>query len=77
MTRDNLIKFLTEEYEPDTELVWQTITFADVESVDGSTEELWSKFVSEQDYYASLAEMFSEDAFNEFYTFVEKQKEEN
>ena len=77
MTRDKLIEFLQNNYEPDEQLVWQTITFTDVESVDGSTEELWSKFVREQDHYSSLAEMFGEDAFNEFYVFVEKLKKES
>jgi len=72
MTRDNLIKFLTETYEPDTELIWQTLRYEDLESVDGATRELWSKFVEHQNYYQHLANDYSENAFNEFWEFVEK-----
>ena len=72
MTRDNLIKFLTETYEPDTELIWQTMQYEDLESVDGATPELWSKFVAHQNYHCHLANDYSENAFNEFWEFVEK-----
>ena len=72
MTRDDLVKFLTETYEPNAELVWQTICYEDVENgVEGATPQLWTKFVENQDYYAGLATEFSEQAFSEFFGFVE------
>jgi len=73
MTRDKLISFLTENYEPDTELVWQTMCFEDVENgVEGATPQLWSKFVELENRKAYLAGQFSETCFEEFYEFVEE-----
>jgi hypothetical protein len=74
-TRDELIKFLTETYEPDTELIWQTIEYEDLQSVKGATRELWSKFVEHQSYYQHLANDYSENAFNEFWEFVQDNGE--
>lgn len=81
MTRDNLIEFLKETYEPDTELVWQTMSYEDVENgVDNATPKLWTEFIESLDTYNRLAENFSDDTHNEFFEFVEKthsQKEDN
>ena len=75
MTRDNLIEFLTKTYEPNDELVWQTICFEDLENgVDGATPELWEKFVEREDYYGNLATDFSERAFEEFYDFIQENE---
>lgn len=74
MTRDELVKFLTETYEPDTELVWQTISYDDVENgVEGATPQLWTEFIGYLDNYNPIAEKFSERTFSEFYEFVEEQ----
>jgi hypothetical protein len=73
MSRDGLIKFLTENYEPDEQLVWQTMCFSDVESVDGSTLLLWTEFVDLQERKGYLAGQFSENCFEEFYEFVEER----
>jgi hypothetical protein len=76
MSRDELIKFLTENYEPDTELIWQTMRYEDLEGIDGATPELWSKFIElENDVH--LANDYTENAFNAFYEFVENGGENN
>jgi hypothetical protein len=73
MTRDKLIQFLTETYEPDEQLVWQTICLDDVENgVEGATPELWEDFIENQEYYGVLADEMSEAVFNKFYEFVEE-----
>ena len=82
MTRDNLIKFLTEQYEPNEELVWQTISYEDVENALAEqlpqlTPGYWVGFVEKQDYYGNLATSFSEDTFSEFYDFVVVPEEDN
>jgi hypothetical protein len=71
MTRAELVKFLTENYEPDEQLVWQTMCFSDVESADGATPQLWTEFVDFQDRKGYLAGQFSEACFEEFYDFVD------
>lgn len=73
MTRDNLIQFLTETYEPNQELIWQTMCYEDVESADGATPELWEQFIEYLDVYNYLAEDFSENTFNGFYQFIEDE----
>lgn len=71
MSRDGLIKFLTENYEPDEQLVWQTVSFGDVKNgVDGATLLLWTEFVDFQERKGYLAGQFSENCFDEFYEFV-------
>lgn len=78
MTRNELIKFLEENYEPDTELIWQTISFEDVANgIESGSLELWKKFIEQQEYYGELAEKISEDVFNEFFEFVENYKPES
>ena len=74
MTRDNLIKFLTETYEPDEQLVWQTICLEDVSNgIENATPELWTEFITSLDTYNRIAENFSDNTFHEFYGFVEEQ----
>ena len=74
MTRAELVKFLEETYEPDTELVWQTMCLEDVENgVEGATPQLWTEFVDFQDRKGYLAGQFSENCFEEFYEFVEER----
>jgi hypothetical protein len=70
MTRDKLIKFLTENYEPDTELVWQSMEYKDFDYLDKATPELWSKFVEAQSIH--LANDYSQNAADSFYDFIEK-----
>ena len=73
MTRDNLVKFLTETYEPDEQLVWQTICLDDVSNgIDKATPELWADFIESLDTYNRIAENFSDNTYNEFYEFVEE-----
>jgi hypothetical protein len=79
MTRDNLIKFLQENYEPDEELLWQTLSFDDVKphaiaSVGVGT---WAEFVEKQEYYGEIADEISElvvDKFND-YTLTEEEED--
>jgi hypothetical protein len=73
MTRDDLVKFLTETYEPDEQLVWQTICLDDVENgVEGATPDLWEDFIENQEYYGELADEISEAVFNKFFEYVEE-----
>jgi hypothetical protein len=73
MTREQLVKFLEETYEPDEQLVWQTICYEDLENgVEGATPQLWASFIESLDTYNRLAENFSDNAFSEFYGFVEE-----
>ena len=72
-TRDELIKFLTETYQPDTELIWQTMDFQDLSNVHAATPELWSRFVEEQSIH--LANDYSENAWSSFYEFVQDNGE--
>jgi hypothetical protein len=76
MTRDDLVKFLQSNYEPDEQLVWQTISYEDLENgLDSATPEKWVAFVREQEYYGTLAEKFSDNAYNKFYEFLERGEE--
>jgi signal-transduction protein with cAMP-binding, CBS, and nucleotidyltransferase domain len=75
MTRDQLIKFLKENYKPDEELIWQTIEFDDVVEDESISYELWQAFVESQKRYPSLADSFSRDVADEFRTFVEENNE--
>jgi len=82
MTRAELVKFLEDNYEPDEQLVWQTMSFDDVEngieSVGLTADEgTWNEFVAKQDYYGGLATEFSEMTFNAFYDFVYDPEPEN
>lgn len=81
MTRNDLIKFLKETYEPDTELIWQTISFEDVEphSIASVGVETWKEFVEKQERFCEIADEISElvvDKFNE-YCFTEDEEEDN
>ena len=72
MTRDNLIKFLTETYEPNEQLVWQTITYEDVANgIERATPGHWEEFIESLETYNRVAENFSDNAFHEFFEFVE------
>lgn len=79
MTRDNLIKFLKETYEPKEQLVWQTISYEDVEDKVAetiskyykSTPEIWADFIESEEYYGELADNISELVFNKFVEYVE------
>jgi hypothetical protein len=72
MTRDNLIKFLKENYKPKEQLVWQTIAYEDLaEEVEYSTPDNWSEFIEKQNYYGELADEISELVFNKYYDFVQ------
>ena len=81
MTRDDLIKFLTETYEPNEQLVWQTISYKDV--ADGiylATPDYWEDYVYTLGNYNRVAENFSDNVFSEFREFVEnlyKREEDN
>jgi signal-transduction protein with cAMP-binding, CBS, and nucleotidyltransferase domain len=75
MTRNQLIKFLKENYKPDEELIWQTIEFDDVVEDETISYELWQAFVESQKRYPSLADSFSRDVADEFRTFVEENNE--
>jgi hypothetical protein len=79
MTRNNLIKFLKETYEPNEQLVWQTISYEDVEDKVAeaipkyyeATPESWADFIESQEYYGELADQISELVFNKFVEYVE------
>ena len=72
MTRAELVKFLEQEYEPDEQLVWQTIRYDDVaDGVERATPDNWVEFIENQEYYGELADEISELVFNAFYEFVE------
>lgn len=72
MTRAELVKFLEEQYQPDEELVWQTISYDDVANgVERATPNNWVEFIENQEYYGELADEISELVFNAFYEFVE------
>jgi hypothetical protein len=72
MTRAELVKFLEQEYEPDEQLVWQTIRYDDVANgVERATPDNWVEFIENQEYYGELADEISELVFNAFYEFVE------
>ena len=80
MTREQLVKFLEENYEPDEQLVWQTMSFDDVEngikeSGIKADQDTWDEFVEKQDYYGELATEFSEMTFNSFYVFLRTEPE--
>ena len=80
MTRDNLIKFLQDNYEPDEELLWQTLSFADVENhaIASVSVETWGEFVEKQEYYGEIADVISElvvEKFND-YTLTEPEEKE-
>jgi len=82
MTREQLVSFLEQNYEPDEQLVWQTISFDDV--VDGIEkrgirvgEESWASFIESLDTYNRLAENFSDNTFSEFYDFLTTEPEDN
>jgi len=72
MARAELVKFLEQEYEPDEQLVWQTIRYDDVANgVERATPDNWVEFIENQEYYGELADEISELVFNAFYEFVE------
>jgi hypothetical protein len=72
MTRAELVKFLEQEYEPDEQLVWQTIRYDDVaDGVERATPDNWVEFIESLDTHNYPAEQFSEIVFNAFYEFVE------
>lgn len=72
MTRDNLIKFLKETYEPEEQLLWQTISYEDVSDVEGRTPELWGRFLEYLDAYNWVAEEFSENSYEGFSKFIKE-----
>ena len=73
MTREQLVEFLTETYEPEEQLLWQTICYDDVENgVEGATPELWGRFLEYLDTHNWVAEEFSENSLQGFYNFVEE-----
>jgi hypothetical protein len=73
MTRTELVKFLEETYEPDEQLLWQTISYDDVENgIEEATPELWGRFLEYLDAHNWVAEEFSENSFQGFYNFVEE-----
>lgn len=77
MTRDELVKFLEENYEPDEQLVWQTISFDDVESsVENSTLEYWGEFIEHLNTHNPIAEMFSRVTVAEFHDWLYNPPEE-
>jgi hypothetical protein len=72
MTRDDLVKFLQSNYEPNEKLVWQTISYEDVANgVERATPDNWEEFIESLDTHNYPAEQFSENAFSAFYEFVE------
>lgn len=72
MTRDNLIQFLQDNYEPDEQLVWQTISYENVENGhDKATPEKWAEFIEYLSNYNYIAEEFSEQTFNGFHDYLE------
>jgi len=69
MTRTELVKFLTDNYEPDEQLLWQTMCFDDVADLEGATEELWNNYLASLDSHNPIADGFSwetRDAFGDF-----------
>lgn len=79
MTRDNLIKFLKENYKPNEVLLWQTLSFEDVEphSIASVSVETWEDFVEKQEYYGEIHDEISElvvEKFNDF-NFTEEEEE--
>lgn len=74
MTRDELIEFLQSNYQPEEQLLWQTISYGDANVHNLATLAKWVKFVERQEYYGGLADRFSEEALNEFFDFVKEEE---
>ena len=73
MTRAELVKFLEETYEPEEQLLWQTISYDDVENgIEEATPELWGRFLKYLEAHNWVAEQFSENSFQGFYDFIEE-----
>jgi hypothetical protein len=78
MTRDELVKFLEDNYEADEQLVWQTVSFDDVD-VENSTLEDWKEFIEHLNTHNPIAEMFSwltASTFHDWLYNPEEQEEE-
>ena len=81
MTRKELVKFLTENYEPDEQLVWQTVSLEDVANDNKyATPEAWLEFIEKLDNHNELAEIFSKMTTEAFYDWLynpEQEEEDN
>jgi hypothetical protein len=70
MNRKELVEFLTENYEPDDVLIWQTICKNDLEEMLGFSieDDKWETFVEENHSYLAEAMSFEtkEMGFSEF-----------
>ena len=73
MTRDGLIQFLQENYEPDEELLWQTMSFADVEGyADLASPQTWQDFVDNNERYNTIADEISDLVIEGYRTYLEE-----
>lgn len=76
MTRDELIKFLMSNYEPDQKLIWHTATLGDVEFyVDKKiTPSEWSDYTQDVmrggDIYGDMAKAIA----NDFTAYLEERE---
>lgn len=82
MSRDELVEFLKENYKPDEQLIWQTMSFDDVESdIENATYELWEEFIEHLNTYNPIAEMFSRATVDIFHDWIynppEKEEEDD
>ena len=72
MTRDNLIKFLQENYKPDEELLWQTLSFDDVEGyAELASPQTWQDFVDYNERYSTIADEISDIVIEGYRDFLE------
>jgi len=73
MTRDGLIKFLQENYKPDEELLWQTMSFADVEGyAELASAQTWQDFVDNNERYNTIADEISDLVIEGYRTYLEE-----
>ncbi len=78
MTRAELVKFLEENYEANEVLLWQTMSFDDVENIGEEgrvvSKEAWIDFVEDLNKYNPIAEQFSEATREVFFDYLYNQE---
>lgn len=77
MTKEQLIAFIDDNYENGEHILFQTLSFKDIEPFTTGGKEHWEEFVEFEASYTILAEEYSETAVNSFNDFAKTPKENN